>query len=136
MESNRSFFHTIFFFCIFLLYFSFTFFFYIFVLRSSFILFLHIYLYNFSGVGPEHSFLKDSNRAEYYSVTDKEAVDALQKLSKLEGIIPALETSHALAILEVKKLQKRNYLMDNNHYVILIKGIKIFILLVITMHTA
>ena len=55
---------------------------------------------DYPGVGPEHSFLKDSNRAEYYSVTDKEAVDAFQRLSQLEGIIPALETAHAIAYLE------------------------------------
>ncbi|MEB3341189.1 tryptophan synthase subunit beta [Okeania sp.] len=55
---------------------------------------------DYPGVGPEHSFLKDSGRAEYYSVTDKEAVDAFQRLSQLEGIIPALETAHAIAYLE------------------------------------
>lgn len=55
---------------------------------------------DYPGVGPEHSFLKDSGRAEYYSVTDKEALDAFQKVSRLEGIIPALETAHALAYLE------------------------------------
>ncbi|MFN5515676.1 MAG: tryptophan synthase subunit beta [Cyanobacteriota bacterium] len=55
---------------------------------------------DYPGVGPEHSFLKDSGRAEYYSVTDAEAIAALQKLSQLEGIIPALETAHAFAYLE------------------------------------
>jgi tryptophan synthase beta chain len=55
---------------------------------------------DYPGVGPEHSFLKDYGRAEYYSVTDQEALDAFQRLSKLEGIIPALETSHAIAYLE------------------------------------
>lgn len=55
---------------------------------------------DYPGVGPEHSYLKDSNRAEYYSVTDQEAIDAFQRLSQLEGIIPALETSHAIAYLE------------------------------------
>ncbi len=55
---------------------------------------------DYPGVGPEHSYLKDTGRAEYYSVTDKEAVDALCKLSELEGIIPALETAHAFAYLE------------------------------------
>lgn len=55
---------------------------------------------DYPGVGPEHSFLKDLGRAEYYSVTDQEALDAFQLLSKLEGIIPALETSHALAYLD------------------------------------
>lgn len=55
---------------------------------------------DYPGVGPEHSFLKDIGRAEYHSVTDQEALDAFQRLSRLEGIIPALETSHALAYLE------------------------------------
>ncbi|MFW6264273.1 MAG: tryptophan synthase subunit beta, partial [Cyanobacteriota bacterium] len=55
---------------------------------------------DYPGVGPEHSYLKDSQRAEYYSVTDAEAVAAFQRLSQLEGIIPALETSHAIAYLE------------------------------------
>ena len=55
---------------------------------------------DYPGVGPEHSYMKDEGRAEYYSVTDKEAVEAFQRLSELEGIIPALETSHAIAYLE------------------------------------
>lgn len=55
---------------------------------------------DYPGVGPEHSYLKESGRGEYYSVTDREAVAALQKLSQLEGIIPALETAHAIAYLE------------------------------------
>ncbi|XP_024361022.1 tryptophan synthase beta chain 1 [Physcomitrium patens] len=55
---------------------------------------------DYPGIGPEHSFLKDVGRAEYYSVTDDEALEAFQRLSKLEGIIPALETSHALAYLD------------------------------------
>lgn len=56
---------------------------------------------DYPGVGPEHSYLKDSGRAQYYSVTDQEAVKALERLSQLEGIIPALETSHAIAYLEI-----------------------------------
>jgi len=55
---------------------------------------------DYPGVGPEHSFFKDSGRCEYYSVTDAEAVAAFQRLTELEGIIPALETSHAIAYLE------------------------------------
>ncbi|HEY9804256.1 MAG TPA: tryptophan synthase subunit beta [Leptolyngbyaceae cyanobacterium] len=55
---------------------------------------------DYPGVGPEHSYLKDLRRAEYYSVTDKEALEGFQRLSRLEGIIPALETSHAIAYLE------------------------------------
>jgi tryptophan synthase beta chain len=56
---------------------------------------------DYPGVGPEHSFLKDSGRAEYYSMTDQEALAGLQRLSSLEGIIPALETAHAIAYLEI-----------------------------------
>jgi len=55
---------------------------------------------DYPGVGPEHSYLKETKRAEYYSITDGEAIAAFQRLSELEGIIPALETSHALAYLE------------------------------------
>jgi hypothetical protein len=46
--------------------------------------------------------LKDWGRAEYFAATDKEALDAFQRISRLEGIIPALETSHAFAYLEVR----------------------------------
>jgi tryptophan synthase beta chain len=56
---------------------------------------------DYPGVGPEHSYLKDLGRAEYYSVTDGQALAAFQQLSQLEGIIPALETAHAIAYLEV-----------------------------------
>jgi len=52
---------------------------------------------DYPGVGPEHSFLKDSGRARYVSVTDEEALSAFHRLSRLEGIIPALESAHALA---------------------------------------
>ena len=55
---------------------------------------------DYPGVGPEHSYMKDQGRAEYYSVTDAEAVEAFQRVSRLEGIIPALETAHAFAYLE------------------------------------
>jgi tryptophan synthase beta chain len=52
---------------------------------------------DYPGVGPNHSHLKDSGRVEYVSINDKEALDAFQELSKVEGIIPALESSHAIA---------------------------------------
>lgn len=55
---------------------------------------------DYPGVGPEHSYLKDIQRAEYYSITDQQALAAFKRLSQLEGIIPALETSHAIAFLE------------------------------------
>ena len=52
---------------------------------------------DYPGVGPEHSFLKDSGRARYTFVTDEDALSAFHRLSELEGIIPALETAHAIA---------------------------------------
>ncbi|WP_057766011.1 tryptophan synthase subunit beta [Cytobacillus praedii] len=52
---------------------------------------------DYPGVGPEHSYLKDIGRVQYESITDKEALDALKLLSQLEGIIPALESAHAVA---------------------------------------
>jgi tryptophan synthase beta chain len=52
---------------------------------------------DYPGVGPEHAWLKDSGRAEYVAATDDEALEAFHKLCRLEGIIPALESSHALA---------------------------------------
>jgi tryptophan synthase beta chain len=55
---------------------------------------------DYPGVGPEHSYLRKIGRAEYAAVTDAEALAALQRLSELEGIIPALETAHAFAHLE------------------------------------
>jgi len=54
---------------------------------------------DYPGVGPVHAYLNDIKRAEYLAVTDKEAVDAAFELAQLEGIIPALESSHALALL-------------------------------------
>jgi tryptophan synthase beta chain len=55
---------------------------------------------DYPGVGPEHSWLKDIGRAEYIPVTDTEAMNALKLLSQTEGIIPAIETAHALAGIE------------------------------------
>lgn len=52
---------------------------------------------DYPGVGPEHSYLKEIGRAEYHSITDQEALEAFQLLSKHEGIIPALESAHAVA---------------------------------------
>lgn len=52
---------------------------------------------DYPGVGPEHSYLKDSGRVQYESITDEEALEALKLLSKLEGIIPALESAHAVS---------------------------------------
>ena len=52
---------------------------------------------DYPGIGPEHANLYDTKRANYVSVTDDEAVDAFEYLSRIEGIIPAIESSHALA---------------------------------------
>ena len=52
---------------------------------------------DYPGVGPEHAYLKDSGRATYVGITDKEAMDALMELTQLEGIIPAIESAHAMA---------------------------------------
>jgi tryptophan synthase beta chain len=52
---------------------------------------------DYPGIGPEHSWLRDSGRVDYVTATDKEALDAFQMCSRLEGIIPALEPAHALA---------------------------------------
>jgi tryptophan synthase beta chain len=54
---------------------------------------------DYPGIGPEHSYLHDTKRAEYVPITDQEALEALQLLSRTEGIIPALESSHAIAQL-------------------------------------
>jgi tryptophan synthase beta chain len=55
---------------------------------------------DYPGVGPEHAWLKESGRAEYAAVTDDDALKAFHNLCQVEGIIPALETSHALAYAE------------------------------------
>jgi tryptophan synthase beta chain len=57
---------------------------------------------DYPGVGPEHSYWKDSGRVEYHSITDEEALEGFQLLAQTEGILPALESSHAIA--QVKKL--------------------------------
>jgi len=70
---------------------------------------------DYPGVGPEHAWLKDTKRVKYVSVTDKEALEAFQFCSKIEGIIPALEPSHALAYLIKKapKMAKDNIVIMN-----------------------
>jgi len=61
---------------------------------------------DYPGVGPEHSYLKDVGRVKYVSVSDKEALDGFRLLCKTEGIIPALESSHAIAYLKKLELPK------------------------------
>lgn len=70
---------------------------------------------DYPGVGPEHAFLKDSERVRYETVTDDEALDALVLLSRKEGIIPALESAHALAcaVREAAYLAKNSLLVVN-----------------------
>ena len=58
---------------------------------------------DYPGVGPEHAWLKDTGRATYVSITDSQALDGFRLLSRLEGIIPALETSHAIAWIASQK---------------------------------
>ncbi len=62
---------------------------------------------DYPGVGPEHSFLKDEIKADYFSITDEEALEATKLISQKEGIIPALESAHAIAYL--------NYLMPKTN---------------------
>lgn len=64
---------------------------------------------DYPGISPQHAHLKDSGRARYYSVTDREAVNAFGLLSRLEGIIPAIESAHAVA-LAIKLLKGKNSL--------------------------
>ena len=73
---------------------------------------------DYPGVGPEHSYLKDSGRANYVSITDQEALDAFQLLSKLEGIIPALESSHAVAYA----IKLAAEMKDNQNIVVCLSG--------------
>ncbi|HKL99586.1 MAG TPA: tryptophan synthase subunit beta [Mobilitalea sp.] len=69
---------------------------------------------DYPGVGPEHAYLKDIGRAEYVPVTDMEAVDAFEYLSRTEGIIPAIESAHAVAY--AKKLAST---MDKNQIIVI-----------------
>ena len=70
---------------------------------------------DYPGVGPEHAFLKDSGRAQYVPVTDAQAMEAFFETCKTEGIIPALETSHALyhAFQMAKKMRKDQDIVIN-----------------------
>lgn len=70
---------------------------------------------DYPGVGPEHAFFKDSGRVEYVAATDEEAVHALLLLSKTEGIIPAIESSHAIAeaVKRAPKLSKDEIIIIN-----------------------
>jgi tryptophan synthase beta chain len=73
---------------------------------------------DYPGVGPEHAYLKDSGRAQYVAVTDTEALGAFRKLARLEGIIPALESAHAVAFV----LAHGNQWRDSGPVVICLSG--------------
>lgn len=64
---------------------------------------------DYPGISPQHAYLKDTSRAKYFAVTDTEAIKAFEMLSQLEGIIPAIESSHAVA-LAAKMLKNKNQL--------------------------
>ncbi|MFN0134548.1 MAG: tryptophan synthase subunit beta [Phycisphaerae bacterium] len=67
---------------------------------------------DYPGVGPEHAYLKDAGRVEYNCVTDEEALDALQLLAQCEGIIPAIETAHAVAqVIKIAPLLSRDQIV-------------------------
>jgi len=70
---------------------------------------------DYAAVGPEHSFLRDLKRVEYTYATDKEAMEGFQTLAKIEGIIPALESAHALAyaIKVAPKMKKDQVIIVN-----------------------
>jgi tryptophan synthase beta chain len=68
---------------------------------------------DYPGVGPLHAFLYESKRATFMNATDREALDAAYELTKLEGIIPALETAHALAVLPKLTLKKNQVVVVN-----------------------
>jgi tryptophan synthase beta chain len=70
---------------------------------------------DYPSIGPEHAFLHDSGRVEYTCVSDDEALDAFQTLSRLEGVIPALESAHAVAhALKVAREMKNDHVLIVN----------------------
>ena len=73
---------------------------------------------DYPGVGPEHSYLKSAGRVEYVSATDEEAIQSFQWLSEKEGILPALESSHALAFLK----QRDNNIQDGENVIVCLSG--------------
>ena len=70
---------------------------------------------DYPGIGPEHAWLKDTGRVEYTAVTDEEALDAFQLLCRTEGIIPALEPSHAIAAVakRAKEMDRDQVILAN-----------------------
>jgi tryptophan synthase beta chain len=68
---------------------------------------------DYPGVGPLHAYLYESKRAKFLNATDQEALEAAYELTKIEGIIPALETAHALAVLPKMELKKDQVVVIN-----------------------
>ena len=68
---------------------------------------------DYPGVGPMHAHLSETKRAEFISITDDEAMQAGLELCKLEGIIPAIESSHALAIFKMKQFKNDDIVVLN-----------------------
>ena len=69
----------------------------------------------FRSIGPEHAYLHDIGRAEYVAVTDDEAVEAFEYLSRIEGIIPAIESAHAVAhAMKMAKTMSKDQIMVIN----------------------
>src|SRR5207253_4150433 len=73
---------------------------------------------DYPGVGPEHAYLKDTGRARYDSITDKQALNGFSSLARLEGIIPALESAHAIAYV----LERGSEWQDAGPVVICLSG--------------
>ena len=73
---------------------------------------------DYPGVGPEHAYLHDTGRAEYVPVTDDEAMDALMELTRMEGIIPAIESAHAMAYA----FQKAEEMTQDQSMIICLSG--------------
>jgi tryptophan synthase beta chain len=70
---------------------------------------------DYPGIGPEHAWLNDVGRVKFLSATDKEALEAFKLVSRLEGIIPALETAHAIAkVMEIAPKKPKDHLMVVN----------------------
>ncbi len=70
---------------------------------------------DYPGIGPEHAFLRDSGRAKYVPITDIQAVEAFEYLAKIEGIIPAIESAHALAYaIQIAPLMSKNHIIVVN----------------------
>jgi tryptophan synthase beta subunit len=75
---------------------------------------------DYPGVGPQHSYLKETGRVTYTSATDTQAIQALQRLSRCEGIIPALESAHAIA--KLYEMAETDNLGSNDRVVVCLSG--------------